>query len=162
MMDEPKRYRDKVVGTANSKSKAKELRRSLTPPECRLWLAIKANKLDGLHFRKQVAIGPYIADFYCHSARFVVEVDGSQHNTEAEHDRKRNEWMNAQGICVLRFSATDVRDHLDGIVMRIRAVSKSQHERREHAKAPTKTPSAPPAAGHLPRKPGGGEAMNHE
>ncbi|MAO24897.1 MAG: hypothetical protein CMJ35_14985 [Phycisphaerae bacterium] len=134
-MDEPRTYRTRVEPTPTASSQAKQLRRKLTPPECRLWLAIKAKKLNGLHFRKQAPLGPYIADFYCHAARLVVEVDGSSHQGERlQHDRQRDAWMHAQGIRVLRISATDVRDHLEGVLLRIQSVAAEQLQLREQAK----------------------------
>jgi len=138
-MNEPKTYRSKIQADAIATSRAKQLRRTLTPPECRLWLAIKAKKLNGLHFRKQVAIGPYIADFYCHAARLVVEVDGSHHDPIA--DQRRNVWMEEQGIRVVRFMATDVRDHLEGVLLRIQSVADEQVKRRKLAKDPSYAPS---------------------
>ena len=48
----------------------------MTPPEARLWRCLKGHKLDGLKFRRQHSVGPYILDFYCASAKLAVEVDG--------------------------------------------------------------------------------------
>jgi very-short-patch-repair endonuclease len=59
---------------------AKSLRRKLSLPEGLLWRAIKGRKLDGLHFRKQHPIGPYVLDFYCDEARLAIEVDGQSHS----------------------------------------------------------------------------------
>ena len=134
-MDEPKTFRSKIQADAIATSRAKQLRRTLTPPECRLWLAIKAKKLNGLHFRKQVAIGPYIADFYCHAARLVVEVDGSHHDPIADH--RRNTWMEGQGIRVVRFAASDVRDHLEHVLTDIRRKCEEQIRLRSIAKTPS-------------------------
>ena len=134
-MDEPKTFRSKIQADAIATSRAKQLRRTLTPPECRLWLAIKAKKLNGLHFRKQVALGPYIADFYCHAARLVVEVDGSSHQgDQLQHDRQRDAWMHDQGIRVLRLSAIDVRDKLQSVLTHIQSIADEQLHLREQAK----------------------------
>ena len=56
--------------------RAKALRRTLTPPETRLWMQMKAGALGGLHWRKQHPVGPYVLDFYCARAKLCVEVDG--------------------------------------------------------------------------------------
>ena len=134
-MNEPRTFREDVKPTIASSLQAKRLRRELTPPERRLWLRIKSKKLDGLHFRKQAPIGSYIADFYCHAARLVVEVDGGSHQgTQLIHDLKRGHWMEQQGICVIRFQASDVRDHLDSVLQRIGEVAKVQLQLREHCK----------------------------
>ena len=68
-------------------AQARRLRRELTPPEARLWLRLKGRQ-DGLHFRKQHPVGPFIVDFYCASARLVVEVEGLVHDLSdvAERD----------------------------------------------------------------------------
>jgi very-short-patch-repair endonuclease len=58
------------------KARAKELRQEMTPAESKLWQRLRAGRLEGFHFRRQQIIGGYIADFYCHAAGLVVEVDG--------------------------------------------------------------------------------------
>jgi very-short-patch-repair endonuclease len=59
--------------------RAKEFRRNMTPEEKILWECLRGNKLNGLHFRRQQVIEGYIVDFYCHTARLDVEVDGKIH-----------------------------------------------------------------------------------
>ena len=90
---------------------ARTLRRNLTEPEKKLWWHLRHRlPLDGSHFRRQVPIGAYVADFCCHVAKLVVEVDGNQHGFEenAARDERRTEYLNAQGYRVLRFSNADV------------------------------------------------------
>ena len=90
--------------------RAKRLRRELTLPEIVLWHHLKNRGLNGLHFRHQHPVGPYILDFYCSSARLCVEIDGQTHGTpEAQdYDERRNAWLADRGIQVLRFAAVDV------------------------------------------------------
>jgi very-short-patch-repair endonuclease len=90
-----------------TQKRAKALRRSMTQPERTLWALLRRNR-QHLHFRRQHAVGPYILDFYCVDAKLCVEVDGPVHVERAEHDRRRTEWLNGQGIRVLRFSAEAV------------------------------------------------------
>ena len=96
--------------------RACRMRRALTPPEARLWTCLKGGGLEGLKFRRQHPVGPYILDFYCHAARLAVEVDGADHDLpdQLAHDERRTRWLSTQGIEVLRVRSTDVRDHLDG------------------------------------------------
>ena len=96
--------------TSGKRQLAKNLRRHLTPAERKLWHALKAHRFQGLHFRRQVPIGPYIADFLCHEAKLVIEVDGAQHGftARAQVDRKRDRWFASQGYKVLRFCNADV------------------------------------------------------
>ena len=62
--------------------KRRKLRKNLTPAEARLWLHLKESKLDGKKFRRQHAIGPYVAAFYCPECRVIIELDGAGHKTE--------------------------------------------------------------------------------
>ena len=57
--------------------RVKDLRREMTPSERKLWARLRAGRLEGIHFRRQQVIEPYIVDFYCHQAALVIEVDGS-------------------------------------------------------------------------------------
>ena len=100
--------------------RARQLRRKLTPPEARLWVALKTKKL-GVHFRRQHPIGPYILDFYCDAAKLAVEVDGQGHLGRIEHDERRDRWLLGEGVRTLRIRAADVRDNVDGVVETIRA-----------------------------------------
>jgi very-short-patch-repair endonuclease len=97
---------------------AKRLRREMSPPETRLWTALRGRKADGLRFRRQHPIGPYVLDFYCDSARLAVEVDGHAHlmGDRPRRDERRDAWLAARGIRSLRIDARDVRDELDGVV----------------------------------------------
>lgn len=89
---------------------AKTLRTGMTRPEQILWRGLKAGRLDGWHFRRQVPIGPYIADFVCFEARLIIELDGDSHDSTARfvRDTARDDWFAAQGFRTLRFSNRDV------------------------------------------------------
>ncbi len=98
--------------------RARELRRRLSPPEARLWCCLRGGRLEGLKFRRQHPIGPYILDFYCAAARLAVEVDGQGHDhpEQMDHDRRRTVWLHGQGLRVVRLAAEDVRVNLDGVL----------------------------------------------
>ena len=100
---------------------AKFLRRRLSLPEGLLWRAIKGGKADGLKFRKQHPIGPYVLDFYCNAVRLCVEVDGGSHGfgNRAQLDRQRDAWLIDKGIRTLRISATCVLGEVDDAVRMI-------------------------------------------
>ena len=91
-----------------TKDHARRLRRALSLPEGLLWRAIKGRKLQGLHFRKQHPIGPYVADFYCPSARMVIEVDGATHDARQDADSRRDCYIESLGLAVIRVAAADV------------------------------------------------------
>jgi very-short-patch-repair endonuclease len=85
---------------------ARDLRQRSTTPERVLWSRLKASRLGGFKFRRQHPIGPYVADFYCHEAQLVVEIDGSVHDTQQERDQRRDTYLSARGLRVARFTAS--------------------------------------------------------
>jgi very-short-patch-repair endonuclease len=102
--------------------RSQELRIGMTPPERKLWHRLNRRQLDGIKFRRQAAIGPYIADFLSHDAMLIVELDGDTHadNAQARHDSRRTQFLEAQGFRVIRFLNSEVRDDLDDVVRRVR------------------------------------------
>ena len=101
--------------------RARDLRKTMNVPERKLWRALSDRKAGGFRFRRQHPIGPYIADFVCLERRLVVEVDGGQHagDDQIEHDRRRTEWLQAEGYGVIRFWSNDVMQSLDGVFQSI-------------------------------------------
>ncbi len=93
------------------------MRNALTPPEARLWTALKGRQL-GVRFRRQHPVGVYILDFYCASAKLAVEVDGMIHYEpeRAAHDARRTAWLAGRGIRVVRIEAARVRDDLRTVI----------------------------------------------
>jgi len=75
--------------------------------------------LNGLHFRRQQIIDGFIADFYCHAARLVIEVDGEIHQQQAEYDAERSKVLSARGVRLLRIRNVEVRQNLNNILVRI-------------------------------------------
>ncbi len=94
----------------NINRRSRYLRNKQTDAEACLWSKIRRRQLAGLLFYRQKPIGEYIADFYCHEANLVIEVDGAGHRTELgiEQDRVRDRYMNSMGISVLRFTNQEV------------------------------------------------------
>ena len=99
-------------GSRKTIERAKSLRQSLTRPEALLWISLSRRRLDGLHFRKQHPIGPYVLDFYCAEATLAVEVDGFSHNLgdRPQRDERRDDWLGERGIETLRLEAQSVID----------------------------------------------------
>jgi very-short-patch-repair endonuclease len=104
---------------------AKGLRRTLSLPEALLWRRLRARSLAGLHFRKQHPIGPYVLDFYCHTARLCVEVDGQSHGfgDQPQRDTRRDAWLSKRGVRALRLRAGYVLDEMDGALSMILAAA---------------------------------------
>jgi very-short-patch-repair endonuclease len=104
-----------------TRKRAHAFRRALTPPEARLWVALRCKTLSHLKFRRQHPIGPFILDFYCDRARLAVEVDGEGHGfgDRFNRDERRDRWCERRGPRTLRIPAVDVRDNLDGVIAMI-------------------------------------------
>ena len=90
---------------------ARRLRREQTPAEQVLWELVRNRRLAGLKFRRQQPIGPFVADFCCHEASVVVEVDGLIHCEHGVRDAERDAWLTTQGFQVLRFTNELVLSH---------------------------------------------------
>ena len=95
---------------------AQKLRSDPTEAERSLWNLLRPLRTSGYHFRKQVAFGPYIADFACLHANLVIEVDGDTHftNSARRHDHERDAFLHSRGLTVLRFTNDDVTRNPDG------------------------------------------------
>ena len=96
---------------------AQKLRADPTDPERRLWNLLRPFRTNGYHFRKQVALGPYIADFACLHAGLVIEVDGDTHFSDEAllRDANRDAYLAARGLTVLRFTNIDVSRNPEGV-----------------------------------------------
>lgn len=97
------------------RTRAKTLRKQMTEAEKRLWASLRAHRLDGLSFRRQVPFGAFIADFVCHERRIVIEVDGGQH-ADSKRDLQRDQWFCMKGYRVLRFWNSDVLQNFSGVL----------------------------------------------
>jgi very-short-patch-repair endonuclease len=102
---------------------AKRLRREMSLPEVVLWECLRARRLEGLRFRRQHPVGPYVLDFHCAEAGLAVEVDGAHHDLPGQmaHDGRRDAWLAERGIFVMRIAASDVLDEtaLEGVLVMI-------------------------------------------
>ena len=107
-------------------ARARELRRKMSLPEVLLWSGLRGGRLDGLKFRRQHPIGPYVIDFYCPSAQLAVEVDGWSHATEQrpDEDQIRDERLAERGIFTLRIPATEVLRSVDDTLATIRETAR--------------------------------------
>ncbi|MDX8456629.1 DUF559 domain-containing protein [Mesorhizobium sp. VK9D] len=106
---------------SRQRKNAKSMRRAMTDAELKLWNELRAHRLMGMSFRRQVPIGPYIVDFACSSHRLIVEVDGSQH-AQAErsrYDEARSEHLSTSGWTILRFWNDDVIRDIDNVCQHI-------------------------------------------
>ena len=98
--------------------KARALRRELTDAERKLWRLLRDRRFGGIKFRRQMPIGPFIADFACPAHRLVIELDGS-HHAESASDRRRDAFLKANGWRVLRFWNGDLSENSNAVLARI-------------------------------------------
>jgi very-short-patch-repair endonuclease len=98
--------------------RARALRRRMTKAEVILWQSLRRGQLDGHHFRRQVPVGPYIADFACAKAKLIVEVDGATHAEDHElaYDARRAAFLKEQGWALCRVTNSDVYENLSGVL----------------------------------------------
>ncbi|MBL7719406.1 MAG: endonuclease domain-containing protein [Flavipsychrobacter sp.] len=99
------------------KQLARKLRKESTLSEALLWKRLRRRAL-GVEFHRQVPVGAYIVDFYCHELRLAIEIDGSSHDSEEAqaHDRGRQEILEDCGLEFIRFCDRDVKVNMEGVV----------------------------------------------
>jgi very-short-patch-repair endonuclease len=119
------------------------MRTSMNSTELLIWSRLRGRQVDGWKFRRQHPIGPYFVDFYCASARLVVEIDGPDHGFEPRiaHDQRRQAWLEAQGYRVLRINVSEISSSLDDVMEWI-YIELLDQEARGFARRPHR-PAAP-------------------
>ncbi len=105
--------------TADTMHRAGNLRKESTPAEVKLWSLLRGNKLCGVSFRRQHAIGPYVVDFRSLKEKLIIEVDGEAHRHLGETDAVRTHYLVAQGYRVIRFWNRRVMDDGAAVVREI-------------------------------------------
>jgi very-short-patch-repair endonuclease len=97
--------------------RAKAMRKAMSEPETRMWLALRAERFESTKFRRQKVIGDYIADFAANDPKLVIELDGDSHAGREEYDARRTRYLEAKGYAVIRFTNIDVMTNMDGVLM---------------------------------------------
>jgi len=102
--------------------RAAVLRKESTEAEKVLWEQLRRKQLYGLKFRRQHALKYFIADFYCHEAKLVIEVDGGIHNQQQQKERDiaRQNIISSWGIKVIRFTNDEVMNEMENVLEKIR------------------------------------------
>ena len=109
----------RIRTTANIQKRAKELRQTMTLAENTLWQHLRNKQLNGLKFRRQHPLGPFIADFYCAACRLVIELDGAIHDTQQAQDAARTEQFEDYGYRVIRFHNDLVLNEIEQVLTAI-------------------------------------------
>jgi very-short-patch-repair endonuclease len=112
-MDIPDELKLKMVQAA------RDLRKDPTPTEALLWAELRGKRLNGIKFRRQQPVGPFIVDFYAPSLRLVIEIDGAVHHQQQEADQTRQTILEYLDLTILRFSDTQVESDLVSVLLAI-------------------------------------------
>lgn len=111
-------HKEKINNLTDTKYLRRGLRTTATPAEITLWQFLKRSQVGGLKFRRQHSVGAYILDFYCPEIKLDIELDGDVHEAPLsyEHDMIRTDYLNQQGISVLRYHNDVVFKNVQGII----------------------------------------------
>ena len=102
--------------------RAKAMRKEMSEPETRMWLALRAERFENVKFRRQKVIGDYITDFAANDPKLVIEIDGDSHPRREQYDAARTRFLEAKGYTVIRFTNHDVMTNLEGVLERMSEV----------------------------------------
>ena len=105
--------------TPKNYHRAIQLRKEPTNAEAKLWAFLRGNKLNGVNFRRQHAVGKYIVDFCSLKKKLVIELDGSQHLEQEEYDQERTLYLKSEGYRVIRFWNNQVMNDIEGVIKTI-------------------------------------------
>ena len=104
-----------------ARARSRDLRQNMTEAEKRMWQILRSRQMNGFKFRRQVPMRRYIADFVCHEAKLVVEIDGGQHHHLSPGETERTRVLQSEGYRLLRFWNNDVLANPDGVYEAIAA-----------------------------------------
>jgi very-short-patch-repair endonuclease len=107
------------------KNFARTLRRNQTEAEKRLWRKLRSRDFQGVKFRRQQPLGPYVADFCSFQNKMIIELDGGQHALAQEEDEKRTAYLKRSGFQVIRVWDNEVLNKMEGVLEYIRQSLKS-------------------------------------
>ena len=103
--------------------KARDLRNKMTKAEIIFWSRLRMRQIEGLKFRRQQPILDYIADFYCHDLKLIIEIDGEIHSVPeiAKSDKTRYKILKNSGYNIIRFSNHKIETDLDSSVLKLKS-----------------------------------------
>lgn len=105
-----------IINAPSLKNRRRNLRKRQTDAEYKLWQHLRNKQINGFKFYRQYSVGSYILDFYCPSKKLAIELDGSQHLTDEEYDKRRTNYLNANGIEVTRFWDNEVLQETETVL----------------------------------------------
>ena len=98
---------------------AKANRKQMSEPAMRIWLQLRAKRLDGVKFYREKVIGEYIADFAANAPKLVIEIDGDTHDVDDDLDRIRTDYLEQRGYRLVRYTNLDVMQNIEGVLMHL-------------------------------------------
>ena len=113
----------RIFNDKTFKEKRRKLRNNMPEPERRLWYHLKNRQIEGLKFRRQCSVGPYILDFYCFEIKLCIEIDGDSHFESVKtisYDSRRTDYLQTQGVRVFRFGNQHIIENLELCLLRIK------------------------------------------
>jgi very-short-patch-repair endonuclease len=110
-----------------------------------MWAVLRDRRLKGIKFRRQSPLSIFVADFFCHELKLVVELDGEIHNDprQAAHDENRDFYLRSIGCTILRFPNRELFENREAVLTRILEVASSLRTQR----TPADVPPLPPGEG---------------
>jgi very-short-patch-repair endonuclease len=121
MADDHVQFHSAPEQWAKLKAPAQRMRQHPTSAEAVLWEHLRNRQLEGTKFRRQHPIGHFVVDFFCWSAKLVIEIDGEIHNQQRDADDARQAYIEAQGFRVIRFKNQAIFDSLESVLQNIAA-----------------------------------------
>ena len=121
----------------SARERAKVLRHEMTDAEKKIWQTLRSRQTGGYRFRRQVPFGGFIADFVCHEAKLIVEIDGGQHDPASKREARRTSFLESQGYRILRLWNNEVMENPEGVQL---AIVRELHQNHPH-------PHPPPSKG---------------
>ena len=120
MQDQPKDYHENLFrgATITTFKNARTNRKTATETEKLMWEELRGKKINGYKFRRQHPVDTFIADFYCHEKKLIIEIDGEYHfqNDQPQYDTWRTEILENLGITVIRFSNYEVENEIEKVI----------------------------------------------
>jgi len=141
----PERNKIKVSDDLKRKilQAARDMRKNSTSSESLLWQELRGKQLNGIKFRRQQPIGPFVVDFYAPSLRLVIEIDGAVHQQQQEEDRTRQMILESLDLTILRFSASQVETEIASVLTTITLIAEeivNSADTQSETSSPTPSP----------------------
>jgi very-short-patch-repair endonuclease len=116
----------KLYNKTSELEKRRNLRNNLTPAETKIWAKLRGRQVENCKFRRQYSIGAFVVDFYLPELKLAIEIDGDSHfqPDAIKYDKERQLYLEAKGICVVRFTNEQVYQQLDDVVEAIAQTSR--------------------------------------